>query len=65
MHELNRRSFLKVAGAASAGTLLGEGTHMLAAEQAEPTGAVSANDHIQFALIGAGIQGQGAKRGVV
>jgi predicted dehydrogenase len=59
MHELNRRSFLKVAGAASAGTLLGEGTHMLAAEQAEATSPVSANDHIQIALIGAGIQGQG------
>ena len=59
MHELNRRSFFKVAGAATAGTLLGEGTHMLAAEQAEPAGPVSPNDHIQFALIGAGIQGQG------
>src|SRR5450755_166543 len=59
MHELNRRSFFKVAGAATAGTLLGERTHMLAAEQTEPTGTVSANDHIQIALIGAGIQGQG------
>src|SRR5664279_3127214 len=58
MHELNRRSFFKVAGAATAGTLLGNGTHMLVAEQTEPTGPVSANDHIQFALIGAGIQGQ-------
>jgi predicted dehydrogenase len=56
---LNRRSFLRVAGAASAGTLLGPRMHALAAMQDEPAKAVAANDHIQFALIGAGGQGQG------
>src|SRR3954454_5263471 len=62
MQELNRRSFLKVEGAASAGTLLGEGTHMLAAEQAGAAGPVSANDNIPIALVGAGIQGKGATK---
>jgi predicted dehydrogenase len=57
MHELNRRSFLKVTGAASAATLLAGKVHGLASMQ-EPTGPVSANDHIQIALIGAGGQGQ-------
>jgi len=55
---LNRRSFLRAAGAASAGTMLGARVHALAA-QAEPAGTVAANDHIQIALIGAGGQGQG------
>jgi len=58
MHELNRRSFLRVAGAASAGTLLGPRMHALAAMQSEPGKPVAANDHIQIALIGAGGQGQ-------
>ena len=59
MHELNRRSFLKVAGAAAtAETLLGPRTHLLAEVQ-EPAPPVAANDHIQIALIGAGGQGQG------
>jgi len=35
------------------------GTNALAAVQSEPARPVAANDHIQFALIGAGIQGQG------
>ncbi len=59
----NRRGFLKVAGAASAGTL----TSSLIAPRLyaldiveEPQGrAIGANDQIQIALIGAGGQGQG------
>jgi len=58
MHELNRRSFLKAAGAASATTMLGARMHALTAMQTEPAGPVAANDHIQIALIGAGGQGQ-------
>ena len=60
MRELNRRSFLKVAGvAATAETLLGSRTHLLGEIQSEPAPPVAANDHIQIALIGAGGQGQG------
>jgi predicted dehydrogenase len=59
MEVLNRRSFLKTAGAASAATMLAPGIHALAVEQDEPQRPISANDHIQFALIGAGGQGQG------
>ena len=60
MQDLNRRSFLKVAGAAAtAETLLGSRTHLLAEIQSEPAQPVAANDHIQIALIGAGGQGQG------
>ena len=58
MNELNRRSFLKIGGAATAETLLGPNLHLLAAAQAEPVVAVAANDHIQIALIGAGGRGQ-------
>src|SRR5690348_4972957 len=56
---LNRRTFLKVAGSATAGTVLGAKVHALAAAQAGPPAPISANDHIQIALIGAGGQGQG------
>lgn len=56
---LNRRSFLKVAGSATAGTVLGAKVHALAAGQPEPSALIGANDQIQIALIGAGIQGQG------
>src|SRR6202789_1126317 len=59
VHELNRRIFLKVAGAATAQTLLGANMHMLAAVQNDSAKPVAANDNIQFALIGAAIQGQG------
>ena len=59
---LNRRSFLRAAGAVSAATLM-PGVHLLAApeaelEQAESAQPIAANDHIQIALIGAGGQGQ-------
>jgi predicted dehydrogenase len=65
VQELNRRSFLKVAGAATGQTLLGAQAmlgariHALTAAQSEPAKPVAANDHIQIALIGAGGQGQG------
>ena len=55
---LNRRNFIRAAGAVSATTLI-PGLHLLAAEQAEPPKPVAANDHIQIALIGAGGQGIG------
>lgn len=57
--ELNRRSFLRAASVASAGTLLGPRMHALVAAQEEPARATAANDFIQIALIGAGGQGQG------
>ena len=56
---LNRRGFLRVAGAVSAGTMMGTRLHALAAIEDEPAKTVAANDHIQIALIGAGGQGQG------
>jgi predicted dehydrogenase len=55
---LNRRNFLKVAGTATAGTVLGTKIHALGAVQSEPAKPLAANDHIQIALIGAGGQGQ-------
>jgi predicted dehydrogenase len=57
----NRRSFLRAAGAVSAGTLV-PGVHLLAAQETEPAKPTAANDHIQIALIGAGGQGQGDTR---
>ncbi len=59
VQELNRRFFLKASGAAAAGALLGANTNFLAAAQSPEARPVAANDHIQLALIGAGIQGQG------
>jgi hypothetical protein len=58
-HVLSRRSFLKVAGTATAETFLGAKVLALASAQAEPAAPRAANDHIQIALIGAGGQGQG------
>jgi predicted dehydrogenase len=55
---LNRRSFLKVAGTATAETFLGAKMYALAAAQSEAAAPLAANDHIQIALIGAGGQGQ-------
>ena len=69
----NRRSFLKAAGAASAASLAGaaranevtgKGVHALIAQQ-EPATPIAANDHIQFGLIGAGIQGMGDTKAAV
>ena len=57
MSQLNRRRFIKAAGAASAASLLVNKIHALAV-QAEPSRHVAANDQIQLGLIGAGIQGQ-------
>jgi predicted dehydrogenase len=58
MHELNRRSFLRAAGAVGAAAMLGTKVHALSAIQSEPGKPVAANDHIQVALIGAGWKGQ-------
>lgn len=52
---LDRRSFLKAASVAAAGA----NWTMLAEAPREETRAIGANDQIQLALIGAGIQGQG------
>jgi predicted dehydrogenase len=59
MAVLNRRVFLKAAGAATTGSLLGTRLHALAGTQEDAGRPVAANDHIQIALIGAGGQGQG------
>lgn len=58
MQTYNRRNFLKVAGTASASMALASKIFALEAAQNEPNQPVSANDHIQIALIGAGGQGQ-------
>jgi predicted dehydrogenase len=57
---VNRRDFLKAGSVLTTGSFLSGGTrvHLLAAEQDEPARPNSPNDHIQFALIGAGNQGQ-------
>jgi len=65
MRALNRRSFLKAAGAASAGIMFGNRVYALAGLQNEPGRPIAANDHIQIALIGAGIQGQGDTKNAV
>jgi predicted dehydrogenase len=59
MLDWNRRNFLKVAGATTAQALLAPNLHLLASTPHEPDKPISPNDHLQFALIGAGIQGQG------
>ena len=46
---LNRRSFLKVAGTASAGTVLSAKIHALTVVDPEPAGPLAANDQIQLA----------------
>ena len=59
MVELNRRNFLRAAASVSAGTLLAPRLDALGTAQSESGRTISANDHIQIALIGAGGQGQG------
>jgi predicted dehydrogenase len=59
VQEFNRRAFLKASGAATAGTLLGTNMNLSAAAQSDVARPIAANDHLQIALIGAGIQGQG------
>lgn len=55
----NRRGFLKAASVATVGSMASGKLHALSGLRAEGARAISANDHIQIALIGAGIQGQG------
>jgi predicted dehydrogenase len=62
---LNRRNFLKTAGIASAGSLATHKLFALGNPYAEGMRAYAANDHIQLALIGAGIQGQGDTRSAI
>src|SRR5690348_12463686 len=59
---LNRRTFLQLASSATAGGMLGARVHALPGPQQQPAAPVSANDHIQIALIGAGGQGMGDTR---
>jgi predicted dehydrogenase len=54
---MDRRDFLKAAGATTAQTLMTAKTYALTAAQDEAQKPVAANDQIQFALIGAGGQG--------
>jgi predicted dehydrogenase len=56
---MNRRKFLRAAGLASAGTLVNANMIKLASAAPQDAKPVAANDHIQLALVGAGIQGQG------
>ena len=56
---LDRRTFLKTVGLATAETLVGSNVHVLAEAQSEAARPVAANDNIQVALIGAGGRGQG------
>ena len=58
LNNLNRRTFLKAAGAVTAETIAGTKMHLLAQIQGESVRPVAANDPIQIALIGAGGQGQ-------
>ena len=58
MHEVDRRAFMKAAGAVSATTIFGTRIHALPVFQDGPAAPAAVNDHIQIALIGAGGQGQ-------
>lgn len=58
--KLDRREFLKTGSIMTAGTFMSGGIkcHLIAQETGEPARPLSANDHLQIALIGAGGQGQ-------
>lgn len=58
MSDLNRRTFLKSVGLATAEAFVGANVHLLAEDQADAARPIAANDHIQIALIGAGWRGQ-------
>jgi len=58
MSSLNRRNFLKAAGVTAAGSLGGYKLHALANPYLGMGKPFAANDNIQLALVGAGIQGQ-------
>ena len=62
MGSLNRSSFLGLAGAGTAATVIAPKLHALSWAEQEAAKAVAANDHIQIALIGAGGQGMGDTR---
>ena len=68
MQMINRRNFLRTASIA-AGTVAATGAanklHALAGAPGEGGRPIAANDNIQLALIGAGIQGQGDTRWAV
>src|SRR5579871_5417266 len=57
---VTRRDFLRTGSVITAGTFVSGGIkhHLLAEEQGEPPKPISANEHLQIALIGAGGQGQ-------
>ncbi len=59
MNGLNRRSFLKSAGTATAASLLGPRLYALSGAQTDTGRKIGPNDNIQIALIGAGGQGMG------
>ena len=63
MNRWNRRNFLKAASVATAGSMAGG--KLLALGRPEGERTFGANDHIQLALIGAGIQGQGDTRSAI
>jgi predicted dehydrogenase len=56
---INRRSFLRAAGTASAATLIAPRVYALDPWHDQAAKPIAANDHIQIALIGAGGQGMG------
>ena len=59
MQGLNRRGFLRAAGAMTTATLLAPRLHALAGIDVDAPRSIGPNDNIQIALIGAGGQGQG------